>query len=239
MQISKINNNNNLSFTNFKVTPESKKFGEDIINNSRYIAGLKKVDAENSKPPVYLKWVANLLKKVAPKLEGKFQQKRSFEDIVNIGNMGKEAVAMIVYPAQVLTNPDLPKEKRRFVGMYDFFVTCFSLGGAALFAWKGNYLSDKFAHQLMKSKYLSNIAKYPDAMKVAKGGSFVLGLAVQTMLFKRILAPSLAPPLAAAFRKKMDANDAKKTAKQQDKSSDLLPAGTSIAVDQNKNKIVK
>ena len=259
MKINSLNNyNNNVTFTrkpNADEIEKAREIGEKIlhsIRNSKRLVGLSKGET-----PKYLEWIAGGLKKLIPGIEKNViqskkddptQGKRTLEDLVNFGNIAKELACMIVYPAQVLTNPDLPKDKRRFIGMYDFFVTCFSLGGTLLFAWKGNKLSKQFAGFLM-SKY-KNGAKanfYPNAKRAIEGGAFVVGIAVQTILFKRILAPALSPPLAGVARKHWEAKDAKKLKAQgktvEDKkpeetknSSILIPPENDVALNmQNKD----
>lgn len=227
----KINNTNNISFKNkyMKMAPtqEGILLGKAIKENIRNPQLDYIVKGER---PLYLKAASKVLRKFAPFVEEKFMNKKyDVEDLVNLGNVAKELVCMIVYPLQVLTNPDLPKDKRRFVGLYDFFVTCFSLGGTLIYLWKGKKAA-KFVVKKMLAKNLvpENIARYPKAKRALEGGAFVLGIAVQTILFKRVIAPALSPPLAAGLRKKMDAND-KKNAK-----------GTkSIDISNNKNTKVQ
>ena len=170
-------------------------------------------------PPKYLVIAANILKKAIPWVEKNVvnSKKDKINTMINAGNVLKELACMVIYPAQVLTNPDLPKEKRRFVGMYDFFVTCFSLGGALLYMAGGTKISNAFAAKLMKS-FTDKPNLYPKAQRAVAGGGFVLGLLVQNLFFKRVLAPSLSPPLAAKARKIFEANDAKKDQAQAGKN---------------------
>lgn len=236
----KISNNrinySNISFAAGKIpTKDEIDMGKAVINNIRNTAKLKEIT--KGPAPLYLRGIGKLMRKLAPFVEkiavgtdGK-PAKLKIEDLVNIGNIAKELVCMVVYPLQVLTNPDLPKDKRRFVGLYDFYVTCFSLAGTALFAWKGTPLMKKGCELMMK-KYKNN-AKYPKALKAVNGGAFVLGIALQTILFKRILAPALSPPLAAATRRKMDERDAKKegkTIENKDCKQEMIPPENNAAL---------
>lgn len=216
---------------NFKKAPtkESIELGNKIIKDIRNVEILQ--EDVKGEPQKYLKWIGKLMRKVAPFVERTSVEKKRISDqaklagnkakgiepienLVNMGNIAKELVCMIVYPVQVLTNPDLPKDKRRFVGLYDFFVTCFSLAGTVLYAWKGTKGMNKLCEKLM-SKYTKDAAHYPNAKRTVQGGAFVVGIALQTILFKRVLAPALSPPLAAAARKKMDKRDNQKLNKQQ------------------------
>jgi len=221
----KINNiqNNKFNNQNPQVSFEKKYTLDELI---KYKRNPKFVDNQTKGEPLTSAILAaKLIKKFVPWIEkniiqpvkkGEPKTKRKIEDLVNIGNVAKEAVCMVVYPVQVLTNPDLPKDKRRFVGIYDFFVTCVSLTGTLLFAWKGTQLSNKLGTTLMK-KYLKNPKLYPRAERAAEGGGFVLGLLLQTILFKRVLAPALAPPAAGAVRRHLEAKDAAK-AKAEEKA---------------------
>lgn len=238
MEIKNIKYNyKNITFKN-AVSSDTVKLGEEIVNNIRNVPKLE--DLVKGETPAYLKIAGKGIRKLAPFVEEKFLKKKpEIEDLVNLGNIAKELVCMIVYPLQVLTNPDLPKDKRRFVGLYDFFVTCFSLGGTVLFAWKGKKLINGFVENVLMKKYKNNPI-YPKAKRAIEGGGFVLGIAIQTILFKRVLAPAFAPPLAAAVRKKMEANDAKKGKSEDNKdSSTLIPpehdAALSVAKE-NKDK---
>lgn len=172
-----------------------------------------------SEPPKYLVVASKFLKKIVPMVEKHVinSKEDKINKMINAGNVLKELACMVVYPAQVLTNPDLPKEKRRFVGMYDFFVTCFSLGGALLYMAGGTKYSNALAAKLMKA-YTDKPHLYPKAQRAVAGGGFVLGLLVQNLFFKRVLAPALSPPLAAKARKMFEANDAKKEKLQAQKN---------------------
>lgn len=241
MKISNYNNNEyrNLKFKQapIKLIEPNQEIGQQVIDNIRNLPKLEKI--VKGEAPLYLKMVSNMLKKLAVFTEKNVVQKKQMadnikkagtkekrgsiepiENLVNIGNIAKELVCMIVYPLQVLTNPDLPKDKRRFVGLYDFYVTCFSLGGTILYAWKGTPAMNKACDKLM-TKYTKDISKYPKAARAVKGGAFVVGIALQTILFKRVLAPALSPPLAAKTRRLMEINDKKKE-KSANKSSEVL-----------------
>lgn len=189
--------------------------------------------------PRYLQLISKPLRKIAPFIEEHIVKTHRVEDLINIGNISKELVCMVVYPLQVLTNPDLPKDQRRFVGLYDFFVTCFSLGGTILYALKGKKLAEKFANFAMKA-YTEHPHKYPHARRAVEGGAFVVGIAVQTILFKRMLAPAFSPPLAAKARTMLEEREAKKgknIEKSQDR--DIIPAKYDAALakaDKDKNE---
>ncbi len=227
------NYNNNQSFTNKAFSPEHVRVAKEILaikdlGDSKITKNLDEM--VKSEPPKYLLGAAWLVKKFVPWVEKNIvnSKKDRINTMINAGNVLKELACMVVYPAQVLTNPDLPKEKRRFVGMYDFFVTCFSLGGALLYMAGGTKISNAFAAKVMKA-YTDKPHLYPKAQRAVAGGGFVLGLLVQNLFFKRVLAPALSPPLAAKARKMFEANDAKKEKAHADKfeskreTSDFIP----------------
>lgn len=198
IKINEIRNNQQISFTQKAPTEALKAVGSHVTET-----------LTPEQAPAYLRIISKPLRKLAPFIEDNIVKKFRIEDLINVGNVAKELVCMVVYPLQVLTNPDLPKKQRRFVGLYDFFVTCFSLAGTLLFMWKGKKLSTKVAKSLMKT-YTDQPHLYPKVQRAVEGGAFVLGIAVQTILFKRILAPAISPSLAGNVRKVLEANDAKK-----------------------------
>lgn len=224
---------NNPSFTQKAPTETIKAIGKQVAQ-SHVTETLTPEQA-----PAYLRVISRPLRKLAPFIEDNIVKKFRIEDLINVGNVAKELVCMVVYPLQVLTNPDLPKKQRRFVGLYDFFVTCFSLAGTLLFLWKGKKISRHVAKSLMKS-YTAQPHLYPKVQRAIEGGAFVLGIAVQTILFKRILAPALSPPLAGRVRKALEAND---TAKGESTDSDtVIPpqydaARNEIKPNEKQNKI--
>lgn len=237
-----IRNYNNINFRQapLNIAKEAGKIelGKQINDNIRNIPKLEEL--VKGKIPLYLKVASAALKKLAPFSEEKFLKKKyTVEDLVNLGNISKELVCMIVYPLQVLTNPDLPKDKRRFIGLYDFYVTCFSLAGTLAYALKGKTMVKDLVSKMMQKKYLSNLAKYPKAVRAVEGGAFVLGIAVQTILFKRILAPALSPPLAAKTRKWMESNDKKKEELTSKESKILIPPENDAALTAVNNKSIK
>lgn len=246
------NRDNNITFNRLfpkKIPVDKKARGELVIENIRNDKKLKDgLNGDN--PPMFLKVASKMMKKLIPFVESKVinpskkdpsKGKITAEDLVNGGNIAKELVCMIVYPVQVLTNPDLPKDKRRFIGVYDFFVTCVSLAGTILFAWKGKAYSKVIARKMLsktiklaekdgKVKALvkkldpknpnGDVKAYPRLERAIAGGAFVLGLLGQTILFKRLLAPALAPLGAAKVRTVLEERDAKK-AKANDKISNI------------------
>ena len=254
MEIKQFSNNLNKNYNavNFKqnnaevLAEMSTKIMKDINDTTNLEQSVK------GKAPKYLEVLSKPLRKVAPWIEEKILKsgkQDAIENLINFGNCMKELVCMIVYPLQVLTNPDIPKDKRRFVGMYDFFVTCFSLGGTLLFMWKGKKITKNFATKLMKG-FTKDPVAYPKAQRAVEGGSFVLGIAIQTIFFKRILAPALSPVLAGKVRKRMEDADAKKEKALKDKNSQtqkdsdvLIPPQNDAALslvsekDMNSNKL--
>ena len=199
------NTNTNYSNPNFKANKS--EMANRVIAAGRDLD--EYLDADKGNPNIVQRGIAKVFGTLLP-LSEKLRAKRDINDLVNWGNVAKELVCMVVYPVQVLTNPDLPKDKKRFVGMYDLFVTIFSLGGTLLFAWKGTPLMKKACKNLL-NRFDKGIKVPPKLLDNAiEGGAFVTGIALQTILFKRILAPAFAPPLAGAARKKFEQNDAKK-----------------------------
>jgi hypothetical protein len=135
----------------------------------------------------------------------------TLESIILLGNAAKELMCMILYPTMTIVNQDLPTDKKRFVGIYDFFVTVFSFTGTLLFGMElTKNKTDSFLEKALFKHRGNN--KFDKALK---GLKFVTTIALQTLFCKRILAPALSPPLAAKVRKNMEANDAKKAGKPQ------------------------
>lgn len=218
--------------------------GNTILENPRNNNVIKEVTKGSA--PRYLQWIANGMRKLTPYVERKFvantsPKRKSVDDLVNYGNVAKELACMVVYPLQVLTNPDLPKEKRRFVGLYDFTVTVFSLAGTLWAVKRGKTLLKGKVEKMMAKYTTESLSKledlskhmspemvekyekmnpaekmkrlekiYPNVQRAIDGGAFVLNIAITTILFKRIIAPAVSPPIAAAGRKKLEARDAEK-----------------------------
>lgn len=250
LNLSSSNNrkNNDLSFaskadkTKIFITEKGEDFLKSGVDDLK--KGIKKVSdsvdpiikesRNNEAPPLILKGYAWLVNHVTGPIAEKYavqgnaiknnndmaKKVLTLESIVLLGNAAKELCCMILYPTMTLVNQDLPTEKKRFVGIYDFFVTVFSFTGTILFGidWTKNK-TDKFLEKAL-FKHRSNTK----LDKALTGLKFVTTIGLQTLLCKRILAPALSPPLAAKVRKNMEANDAKKAGNPQFASN--TPANT-------------
>ncbi len=226
-----IPNSNSTQNRNTKFTAvhfnNPEEIGAKILKNHKLPKIQKKLALGET--PKYMETIGKIFRKNAYKVEHLVNdEKTTIERIINAGNIAKEAVCMVVYPLQVLTNPDLSKDKRRFVGFYDFYVTCFSLGGAILYAWKGDTFMKNMATKLLKKSLKGKVV--PRLEKATKGGAFVIGIGLQTILFKRVIAPALSPPLASKTRRKLEELDAKK------EKSALKNKNTNSAAEQTKEK---
>lgn len=123
------------------------------------------------------------------------------------GNVLKEVVGTALYTTQAMTNEDLPKEKRKFVGMYDLFVGIVSTSVSFLFgvglqkAIKNGY-----------TKAFAPAAKLPKTAVIAGAAASFTSFVLQTIVGKRIVAPAIATPWAGKVKAKMMAKDEAKRA---------------------------
>jgi hypothetical protein len=161
-----------------------------------------------------LKWITK-----QPAFKNAVKNKSVIEYLLVMGNVGKEAVGTAVYTAQALTNEDLPPDKRKFIGMYDFCVGAISTTMSLV----AGIFTIKYQEKLIK-KILpdSGHNKYSEAFK---GMVFLIPLVSQTILIKRIIAPAIATPFAGKMKKKMEAKEALKTGQK--------PTDYSIPIENN------
>lgn len=142
--------------------------------------------------------------------------------IVLMGNVGKEAVGTALYTVQALTNEDLPKDKRKFVGMYDLAVGVVSTIFSFIF---GVGLEKTIKNQY---KNLLKPLSENEAMRT-KTGIVIAGLAafssfaLQTIIGKRIIAPAIATPAAGKLKKYMEKKEAEKNGTSVTQDSKPLP----------------
>lgn len=139
-----------------------------------------------------------------------------------LGNAAKELMGTTIYTVQALTNEDLSPDKRKFVGMYDLAVGVMSttlslIAGVALV---------KGQRGLIKAIVGGDKAKaLPGYAKAFAGLSFMIPIAVQTILIKRIIAPAIATPMAGTLKAKLEADEAaKKGDKKQNDNMSLVPS---------------
>ena len=151
---------------------------------------------------------------------------------VVLGNAAKEAMGTLIYTVQALTNEDLSPDKRKFVGMYDLAVglisTAFSLGiGLLMVKYQGGTINKLIGGE--KAKTL------PGYAKAFAGLTFILPVAVQTILGKRIIAPAIATPIAGRLKAKLEAQEAEKNGgkKPQEKMSPMPPEALILAKHQD------
>ena len=146
------------------------------------------------------------------------------------GNVGKEVVGTALYTTQAMTNPDLPKEKRKFVGLYDLFVGIVSTTVSFIF---GVGLQKTIKSSYEKAlKPLNGIAKYS---AIIAGLSGFTSFALQTIVGKRIIAPAIGTPLAGRYKEYLMAKDAAKKAKNAETPQPVedLPTNKAGFVDLN------
>src|SRR5574344_1000342 len=118
--------------------------------------------------------------------------------VVLWGNVGKEAVGTTIYTVQALTNEDLPKDKRKFVGMYDLAVGVVS---TTLSFILGVGLQAK-----VNNGYKNLLAPIKTERSAGRIGIAIAGLSaltsfgLQTIVGKRIIAPAIATPTAGRLK---------------------------------------
>lgn len=126
--------------------------------------------------------------------------------VVLWGNVLKEAVGTTLYTIQALTNEDLPKDKRRFVGAYDL--------GVGVTSTIISFVLGVGFQDLIKSGYKKMLKGIkgvnPKYEAVLEGLSAFTSFGLQTIVGKRILAPLVGVPVAGKLRSKMEERDAKK-----------------------------
>ncbi len=132
-------------------------------------------------------------------------------NIVLWGNVGKEAVGTTMYTVQAWTNTDLPKDKRKFVGLYDLSVGLVSTAFSFIFGVG--------LEKSIKKKYknmLKPLTSSSDAALRSRAGAAIVGLAafssfaLQTIVGKRIVAPAVATPVAGRLKKKLEDKELQK-----------------------------
>lgn len=155
-----------------------------------------------------LEWIAKPLKAMDGVVNWAMKKPDAAASILAVGNVCKEAFGTAFYTIQALTNEDLPKDKRKFVGMYDLGVgvvstTLMGVAGA---------LTVRFQGPVIKAMVgAKNMAKHA---KAVTGLKFAIPLITQTILVKRVIAPAVATPVAGVLKKKLEAWEAKKQGKQ-------------------------
>lgn len=160
--------------------------------------------------------------------------------VVLWGNFGKEVAGTILYTVQALTNEDLPKDKRKFVGMYDLAVGVVSTACSLVF---GVGLEKK-----IKDGYknlLKPLSESPNAAIRARGAAAIVGLAafssfaLQTIVGKRIVAPAIATPVAGRLKNALQNKEAEKNGKKnpEEEMSSMPPEALILAKNpENKEK---
>lgn len=123
------------------------------------------------------------------------------------GNVLKESCGTAIYTIQALTNDDLPKDKRKFVGMYDFGVGAVSTGlqaivGIAMVAMQTPWIETMLGGE--KAKQHANWARG------FAGLAYAIPLITQNILIKRMIAPAIATPFAGKMKARMEAKEAAK-----------------------------
>ena len=156
------------------------------------------------------KWMDNIYKKLPKLLRPLLKNPgKGLALALAAGNVGKEIVGTAFYTLQALTNEDIPKDKRKFVGMYDLFVGLVSTTFSAVFGFGAISLQDNLIKKGLK-KYKDVSGKYPKYAAAFAGLAFLIPNLLQTIIGKRIVAPAIATPIAGRMKEKMMAKaDAK------------------------------
>ncbi|HNW25415.1 MAG TPA: hypothetical protein PKI94_01340 [Candidatus Gastranaerophilaceae bacterium] len=180
---------------------------ETLKANFETIESVTKKVAGEIKIPKVFNHVVKLLGKVKIDKTGNkaLDTASALTHVVLWGNVGKEVVGTAMYTVQALTNEDLPKDKRKFVGMYDLAVgvvsTCFSfIFGVGL----ENTIKNGY------KKLLKPLAESENLALKSRSGAAIVGLAafssfiLQTIVGKRMVAPAVATPVAGKLKKKLE-----------------------------------
>lgn len=180
------------------------QYVENKVNNNEFEKGLDNVLEK------YFTKVAQWFgksKKLISKNASPEDLARSITRAVILGNVFKEAMGTALYTTQALTNTDLDKSERKFVGMYDLFVGITSTGISALLGVGfERAIRNKYSNAL---KSIGNIPKVGVIVGAATGfTAFIL----QTIVGKRIIAPAIGKPLAAKARDYLRAKEDAKLA---------------------------
>ena len=127
------------------------------------------------------------------------------------GNVMKEIVGGLFYTLQAMTNEDLPKDKRKFVGMYDLIVGAISATLSAGFGILAVTCQDRILGKLLKKNSGAKYSKYATAYA---GLTFLIPNLLQTIIGKRIIAPAMATPIAGSWKQKQLDKQAAQKAQQ-------------------------
>lgn len=130
----------------------------------------------------------------------------------------KDFVGMLAYYYQSLTNQKIPPEKRKYVASYELMngmINCFMPFVLGL-GIQNKKVQDEFAYHLFKPYYVDKkvlaaaVGKEKDILikraetyaTCREGLGKFSGLVLATIISKRLIAPFLAGPLAAKYKKK-------------------------------------
>ena len=118
---------------------------------------------------------------------------------VLIGNLMKDVMIGAMTTTISYTNPDLPKEKRIFVGTYDLLIVLVTLASSAI-------LGPGLINKIMNGykKILKPIEGLPKQAAIIGGLSTFTSFALQTIIAKRIIAPVIATPLSGKLKNKIN-----------------------------------
>ena len=183
----------------------------DSINNefNNYLPEIKRGIKTKAPSKVYA-WImrgAEAVGKVFTKKTGSGKNLASaVTSVVLWGNVLKELVGTALYTVQAMTNEDLPKDKRRFVGAYDL--------GVGVTSTLISFILGVGVQDYIKAGYKSLLKGAKGSPKygaVLEGLSAFTSFGLQTIVGKRILAPLVGVPVATKIRKGMENRDAKKS----------------------------
>jgi hypothetical protein len=191
-----------------KVAEKAEKEAADKLNNSKFA---QKVDKTVGG---IFGWVVEKFGK-SKSLIGKNKSSedlaKSVTTVVLLGNTFKELVGTALYTTQAMTNEDLPKDKRKFVGLYDLSVGVVSTIISLV-------LGVGMQESIRKSyvKVLEPLKHLPKTATIASAAAAFTSFALQTIVGKRIIAPAIATPVAGRLKTKMmEKDEAKKAAENQ------------------------
>lgn len=184
---------------------------KDFINSAKkstdeFAKGVKE-SVPGKDPTKFVKFIAKTLRAIGPKLNKAARNTKGLGYLLVGGNVCKETMGTAIYTIQAFTNEDLPKDKRKFIGLYDGGVGVVStvlqgIVGVATVAWQTPLIEKMIGGE--KAKKLTGRGQ------AVAGLIFAIPLITQNIVIKRIIAPALATPFAGKFKKKMEAAEAAK-----------------------------
>lgn len=202
-------------YKNAKTAEEYKSINTAIGKLTKDIETTFAKDLKMDKIPGFCKTIVKYLGKVKSKKTGNkiIDNASLITKAVLLGNVLKEGVGTTLYTIQAWTNEDLPKDKRKFVAIYDLGVGIVSTACSFIF---GVALEPKIKNGYKKA--LNPLASHKNPAIVSRGNAAVVGIAaftsfaLQTIIGKRIVAPAIATPAAGRVKNYLEKADKAKNA---------------------------